>query len=330
MEWKTLGVLVGCTAVMAFMASCTASYRTSHAETTYPPNGAFVEVTGGKVHYVQDGSGPHVVLLHGAGGNLRDFTFDLMGRLTDHYTVTAFDRPGLGYTDEVAGVETSPAATEGSGPIEQAAMLREASAKLGITDPIVVGHSFGGIVAYGWALAGLDEDSPANASAIVSLAGVTMPWPGDLGAYYTLNGSAFGGLVAIPLISAIATDGLIESSIDATFAPQPAPDGYADHIGARLSLRPENFRANVRQVNTLRPKVVAMSKRYPELTLPIEIVHGTADTTVPIHVHAEEVIKIVPTAELDRRAGVGHMPHHAEPEVTVAAIDRAAARAGLR
>ena len=330
MALKTLGVLAGCTVALAFAASCTATYRTGQAEATYPPVGAFVEVTGGKVHYVQEGSGPHVVLLHGAGGNLRDFTFDLMGRLTNRYTVTAFDRPGLGYTDEVPGISTGPTSTEGSGPLEQAAMLREASEKLGIVNPIVVGHSFGGIVAYGWAVGGLDVDSPANASAVVSLAGVTMPWPGELGAYYTVNASAFGGVVAIPLISAIATDGLIESSINGTFAPQPAPAGYADHIGARLSLRPENFRANVRQVNTLRPKVVSMSARYPELTLPIEIVHGTADTTVPIHIHAEEVIKIVSSAKLDRREGVGHMPHHAEPDVTVAAIDRAAARAGLR
>lgn len=330
MALKSLGLFLGCTAAFAFATSCTATYRADQAEEEHPPSGTFIEVTGGQVHYVQDGTGPHVVLLHGAGGNLRDFTFDLMGRLTDHYTVTAFDRPGLGYTDEVAAVETGPAATEGSGPLEQAAMLREAAAKLGITDPVVVGHSFGGIVAYGWAVAGLDEDSPVNASAVVSLAGVTMPWPGDLGAYYTINGSAFGGVVAIPLISALATDGLIDQAVKATFAPQAAPDGYIDHIGPRLTLRPENFRANVRQVNTLRPKVVAMSRRYPELSLPVEIVHGTADSTVPIEIHAEEVIKIVPTANLDRREGVGHMPHHAEPEVTVNAIDRAAARAGLR
>lgn len=330
MGFKSLGVLLGCTAVLAFATSCTATYRAQKAEERYPPSGSFIEVTGGQVHYIQDGSGPHVVLLHGAGGNLRDFTFDLMGRLTDHYTVTAFDRPGLGYTDEVQGINTGPTATEGSGPLEQAAMLREAATKLGITDPVVVGHSFGGIVAYGWAVAGLDEDAPVNASAVVSLAGVAMPWPGDLGAYYTINGSAFGGLVTIPLINVIATDGLIEQAVDGTFAPQPAPEGYAEHIGARLSLRPENFRANVRQVNTLRPKVVAMSERYPDLTLPIEIVHGAADTTVPNEVHSNELIKIVPSANLDLRPGIGHMPHHAEPEVAVAAIDRAATRAGLR
>ncbi len=86
----------------------TAQYRASQAEASYPPIGQSVDVTGGQVHYIQKGSGPHLILLHGAGGNLREFTFDLMGKLTDRYTVTAFDRPGLGYTDPVPGVGHMP------------------------------------------------------------------------------------------------------------------------------------------------------------------------------------------------------------------------------
>jgi pimeloyl-ACP methyl ester carboxylesterase len=307
-----------------------AQYRTSQAEAAFPPLGEFVAVAGGQVHYVQEGTGPHLILLHGAGGNLREFTFDLMGRLTDRYTVTAFDRPGLGYTDRVPGVDTGLTATEGDSPQDQAAMLREAAEKIGITDPIVAGHSFGGIVSYAWAVAGLDEDSPVNAKAIVSLAGVTMPWPGGLDRYYTVNGSAIGGLVTIPAISGLVPRSVVESSIAATFAPQTAPKGYGEYIGAGLTLRPSSMRANIRQVNQSRPQVVELSKRYPELTLPIEIVHGEDDLTVPIHVHAEEVAKIVPQVNTVRLPGVGHMPHHAEPEIVVATIDRAAERAGLQ
>ena len=327
-----LNTLTVSTAILSLGAALTAGCsqsRVAKAEETYPPLGEFVTVAGGQVHYVQDGSGPHVVLLHGAGGNLREFTFDLMDRLSDRYTVTAFDRPGLGYTDRVPGIETGLTATEGDSPQAQAAMLREAAARIGITDPIVAGHSFGGIVSYAWAVAGLDEDSPANAVAVVSLAGVTMPWPGDLGHYYQINGSALGGLIAIPMISAFATQTAIDNSINATFAPQNPPEGYADHIGAGLTLRPDSMRANARQVNTSRPHVVTLSARYPELTLPIEIVHGEEDTVVPIAIHAEEVAKIVPQVNTVRLAGVGHMPHHADPEEAVAAIDRAAARSGV-
>ncbi|MEL7181548.1 MAG: alpha/beta hydrolase [Pseudomonadota bacterium] len=325
-------IIIGTTAIGlgTFLTGCTTSRLADKAEATYPPLGAFVEVTGGRVHYVQEGNGPHVVLLHGAGGNLREFTFDLVGRLSDRYTVTAFDRPGLGYTDRVPGVATGPFTTQGDSPQDQATMLREAATQLGIEAPIVVGHSFGGIVSYAWAVAGLDQNSPANASAVVSLAGVTMPWPGALGGYYTVNGSPLGGAVTIPLVSAFAPSSAINNSLQGTFAPQSPPDGYAEYIGVDLTLRVESMRANIRQVNTLRPHVVELSQRYPELTLPIEIVHGEADKTVPIDVHAEGVEKIVPQVNTTRLPGVGHMPHHAEPELVVAAIDRAAARAGLR
>lgn len=304
-----------------------AKYKAMQAEKAYPPLGQIVETSGGQVHYVQRGSGPHLILLHGAGGNLREFTFDLMDRLTDDYTVTAFDRPGLGYTDRVPGIATGVFTSEGDSPQAQAAMLREAAANLGIINPIVAGHSFGGIVSYAWAVAGLDEDSPVNAKAVVSVAGVTMPWPGDLGWYYRVNGHAIGGAVTIPLIAALVPQSMVDDSIAATFAPQSPPEGYSDYIGGGLALRPETIRANARQVNTSRAQVVILSARYPELTLPIEIVHGTEDLTVPIHVHAEEVIKIVPSATLTRLEGVGHMPQHADPAAIVAAINRAADRA---
>lgn len=314
-----------------FVTGCTESLRVRQSEQAFPPIGQFVTVEGGaRVHFIQAGSGPDVVLIHGAGGNLRDFKFDLFDRLTDHYRVTAFDRPGLGYTDRFPGIPSGPFATAGESPEQQATLLRTAAQDLGITHPIVVGHSFGGIVAYEWALLGLDTDSDVNAAAVVSFAGVAMPWPAPLGPFYTFNGSAAGGAIAVPLISAFVPTAKIEDVIKGTFAPQAAPVGYAAYIGAPLTLRPNSFRANVRQVNTLRPHVVEMAKRYPELTIPIEILHGTADTTVPIAIHSEELIKLVPSAHLTRLPGVGHMPHHADPQAAVDAIDRAATRAGLR
>ena len=75
---------------------------------------------------------------------------------------------------------------------------------------------------------------------------------------------------------------------------------------------------------------MTLSARYPELTLPVEVVHGTEDKTVPMAVQPDEAEKIIPTMNVIRLQGVGHMPHHAQPEVAVTAINRAAERAGLR
>ena len=296
--------------------------RGRQAEAMFPPSGRLIEVDGVAVHYVRKGAGPEVVLIHGASGNLRDFTFGFMDRLARRYTVTAFDRPGLGYTDPLPRGEGM--ARGSASPVAQARLLRAAADRLGIAAPVVVGHSFGGIVALGWAIADLDHGTKAAASAVVALAGVSMPWPGALGPYYRINGSPLGA-VTIPLLSAFVPARLVRDRIAATFKPQDPPDGYEAHIGARLVLRPDSFRANIRQVSALRPHVVAMERRYGGLSIPIEMVHGTADETVPIQIHARPFARRY-GAELTELPGVGHMPHHVAPAACEAAIDRAARR----
>jgi pimeloyl-ACP methyl ester carboxylesterase len=82
-------------------------------------------------------------------------------------------------------------------------------------------------------------------------------------------------------------------------------------------------------VNALRAEVVEMSRLYGTLTMPIEIVHGDADTIVPAAVHSIPLSALAPGANLTLLPGVGHMPHHAAPEAVLAAIDRARVRARL-
>lgn len=301
-----------------------ATAREQAAEARWPPEGQIVTVGDRRVHAVVSGTGPDVVLIHGAGGNTRDFTYHLVGRLDDRYRVIVLDRPGLGYTDRARDGLDAVWSDRAETPAEQAALLQAAVAQLGADRPIVVGHSYGGAIGLAWAL-----DHPEAIAAYVSLAGVAMPWEGSLGGYYTVLGSAPGGALA-PLATAFATETQMRAAVEGVFAPQPVPPGYVDHLGVPLSLRRDSLRANARQVNTLWPEIDAMSRRYGELTLPIEIVHGDRDRTVPLAVHSLPLTRLVPSAHLTVLPGVGHMPHHADPQAVVAAIDRAAERAALR
>lgn len=288
----------------------------------WPAVGSFVEVDGTPIHYLQKGTGPDVVLIHGASGNLQDFTFHLMDRLAQTYRVTAFDRPGLGHSGRDArhqGAFNTRAET----PQEQAAVLAKAAQNLGISTPIVVGHSFGGAVAMAWAL---DHD----AAAVVSLGGAIMPWPGALDRQYRVLGNALGGALIPPFVTAFLNPMSTAEAVDGIFAPQSMPDGYLGHVGPGLSLRRAVIRANGRQVYRLRPALIDMSARYGTLDLPIELLHGTDDTTVGLDIHAVAAAAILPDATLTRLEGVGHMPQHARPGAVVEAINRAADRAGLR
>ena len=305
-----------------------AARREARAVADHPPQGRFVEVDGTPIHYVQRGTGPHLVLIHGAGGNVRDFTFSFLDHAVREFTVTAFDRPGLGYSGRLQGVPTRALAWRAESLDQQARLLRAAAERLGIAAPVVLGHSFGGSVALAWALADLADPSPASAEALVAVAAATHPWPGGLGARYTIGGTRLGGALLIPALSAWAPESRIEGAIASSFAPQPAPEGYKGHIGGRLTLRRASFRANIRQVNTLRPQIVAMAARYPELGLPLEVVHGTRDGVTPIEIHGAPLAEAVPGARLTALDGVGHMPHHVSPGAVMAAVRRARERAG--
>lgn len=299
--------------------------RETQAETAYPPSGQFIEVDGTRIHLRIEGDGPDLVLIHGANGSIRDFTFDLMGRLTDRYRVILVDRPGLGWSDRANRSYNGVWSSQAEPPAAQARVMQQAVDQVGVTRPIVLGHSYGGAVALAWAL-----ERPEDTAAVVLLGAVSNPWPGSLGPLYQINSTRIGSALVIPLISAFAPMARIEDTVAAIFAPQPTPDGYLDHFGPELTLRRTTLRANAQQVNSLRPHVVEMATQYPDLTLPVEILHGTDDTIVPLRVHSEPLAQLLPNAALTRMEGVGHMPHHADPDAVEEAIDRAAMRAGLR
>ena len=301
-----------------------ASSREASANKSYPPQGRVVDVDGTPVHVLIAGTGPDLVLIHGASGNVRDWTIDFADRVSDRYRVIMFDRPGLGWTGRLDG-KIGAWNAKSESPMEQAALLQKAAAIVGIDQPIVVGHSFGGAVAMAWALS-----QPKETAAVVMLGAVSNPWPGTLGWTYTWGGTSFGGAVLMPVISAFVPDSYVNASIESIFAPQSAPEGYAEQVGAGLILRRESLRANAQQVNSLRPHIVKMSKRYSGLQMPLEIVHGDADTIVPLSIHSEPLTRQVEGATLTILKGIGHMPHHAAPDAVEDAIDRAATRAGLR
>lgn len=293
--------------------------------TDHPPLGQFVEIEGRRVHALVSGSGPNLVLIHGASGNLRDMAFGLLDRLDEDYRVIAFDRPGLGYSDSIDSAVDDAFTSRADSLAAQARLLQAAAAELGADKPIVLGHSFGGAVAMAWAL-----ERPDNLAALVDLAGATMPWETGLATLYRINGSVLGGAAVVPLIAAFAPEWMVEETVEAVFAPNPVPEGYADLVGAELAVRRDSLRVNARQVNGLLPQVTEMRARYPSIEVPVEIVHGFADTIVPLEIHSARLAELIPGANLTVLENVGHMPHHTVPDEVVAAIDRAAARAGLR
>lgn len=294
-----------------------ASVREAQAEADYPPEGHIIEVNGHRVHAVVMGHGPDVVLIHGASGSTRDMTFRLAPALAQRYRVIALDRPGLGYTDRLS--------SDGSNLFEQAALLSAAARQLGAENPILVGHSYGGAVALAWAV-----EYPGHAAAIVTLGGASHPWDTPLDPLYRVTSNPLGSALVVPLITAFVPAGRVESGVNGVFRPQSAPDGYIAHFGPGITLRRASLRENALQRASILDDIRTLSLRYGDISVPVEILHGTEDDIVSLTLHAEQAARDIPDAALTRLDGIGHMPQHVSQPQVEAAIDRAAARAGLR
>ena len=311
----SLAVLGALLVALALYTDARAARREAAAEAAAPPLGQLLMVNGTRVHALVKGAGPDLILIHGASGNLRDF-LPLIDKLSPQYRVIAFDRPGLGWSDPIPDGSTLKA---------QALQLAAAASQLGVKNPIVLGQSYGGSVALAWALY-----APLKPAALVLVSSPSLPWPGKLDWWYQLTASWIGQTFVIPLAAAFVPDAYVNRTITDIFAPDPAPPDYLTYIGAGLTLRRQTLRINAEQVNSLRPQIVDMSRLYPQLTLPVELVHGDADTIVPLTIHSLPLSKPLPNATLTVAKGAGHMVHHAQPDLVLAAIDRAALRAGLR
>lgn len=286
-----------------------ASAREAAAEAAFPPTGQFLTVDGLRLHYEIAGNGPDLVMIHGASGSLRDLTFALRDRLTDRFRVIVVDRPGLGHSEALP--ETSLRA--------QARHIKAGLAQLGVTDPIVLGQSYGGSVALAWALEG-------GPRALVLVGSPSLPWPGKLDIWYRITSNPVGRALAIPLAAAFVPESYVRNATTAVFAPDPVPAGYDSFMGAPMIIRRGALASNTAQVNALRAELVTMEPRYPNLTLPVELIHGSADTIVPLEIHSGPLSKILPNVTLTVIPGAGHMPHHSDPEVVIDAILRAALR----
>jgi pimeloyl-ACP methyl ester carboxylesterase len=290
-------------------------------EARYPPTGRFVAVAGGRLHVVERaprGQEPEatVLLLHGASGSSGDPIAALGERLSRRFRVVAIDRPGSGWSDRIGGADAPS-------PARQAEAVREALGLLGVERAIVVGHSWSGALATNLAL-----DHASVVAGLVLLSPVTHPWPGGKISWYY-------GPATLPVLGRLLTwtwttpAGLLltEPTLAAVFAPQELPPDYVERARIPLVLRPRTFRANAEDVAGLYRFVASQVRRYGEIRAPTVIVSGDADRIVWTNLHSRALAREIPGARLVVLPGVGHMPHHAAPDVVASEIEALVAAA---
>lgn len=311
-----VGPILAATAVAGAVTAIWTELQARRAERRNRPVGRFVYVDGTTLHYVDRGRGPAVVLIHGNGVRLQDFIASgLVDRLAEHHRVIAFDRPGFGYSTRPRNRPWTVAA--------QAAVFGSAFRLLGIERPVVLGHSFGTMVALEIAL-----QRPAGVAGLVLLGGYYFP---TMRLDVALNAPAavpiLGDVMRYTVMPVLGRLGL-RLGLERLFAPLPVPDGYLPALSREMILRPVQLRASAEDASAMLPGAAALEGRYRTLTMPVAIIAGDADRIVDPVAHSQRLHDEVPGSELVRVPHTGHMVHHAVPEQVVAAIERVSAAAG--
>ncbi|WP_010140844.1 alpha/beta fold hydrolase [Oceanicola sp. S124] len=284
---------------------------------TYPVLGRFEVVNGHRVHVHQFGSGPDLVIAHGATSHMREAIACFARGLEGEFRITLIDRPGEGHT--------RPLHRRGESLREQADFLADTVRALGIDSFVLLGQSFGGSVALAWAL-----HRPEGLRAMALAATPAYPWLPHLP--WRIKGPAMpvlGPLIA-QVVFAWFPQSYFQKGYAQVFFPNAVPDGYGDRIGLPLSLLPRNVVADNRQLARMGRDLSEIGPHYGKIAIPVEVVNGAEDAAVKPELHAHVLGREIPGARVRLLKGQGHMPHVGDPEGINDAVRRAARRAAAR
>jgi 3-oxoadipate enol-lactonase len=237
---------------------------------------------------------PAIVFLHGIGGAGRVWASQVASFRLAGFLPLALDLPGYGARVPVAAMAFE----------DMAADVEAAIAQRGLSRPILVGHSMGGMLAQtllrrrpdGYAAAVLACTSPAFGNP-----------SGDFQKQFVADRLA-------PLDAGKSMADLAPRMIDAIMAPHPDPAARALAIETMSAVPADTYRAAVRCL-------VGFDERtnLAGLRLPVLCLAGEKDPNAPPQVMERMAAKI-PGARYVCLPGVGHLPNLEAPAAFDAAI----------
>jgi pimeloyl-ACP methyl ester carboxylesterase len=271
-----------------------------------PVKARLVTVEDLRVHYIEAGTGRTVVMIHGNAGNVEDFEFGTIQLLSPNYRVVAIDRPGHGSSDRPSGKVAT---------IEyQAQLLHETLSTLGISKPILVGHSWGAALALAYAL-----KYPDDVSGMVLLAPAAFPDKGESRFLRFATKTPLIGDLNLVLGKRFLGRHILKQALAQAFYPQAVPNSYLKTACA-LWLGRKQVRAYVEDESALNNSLQRMSRRYSEISVPVVIVTGDKDKIVSANLNAYRLQRVVPSAQLIELKDTGHEIPQTHPESIYSAL----------
>jgi pimeloyl-ACP methyl ester carboxylesterase len=186
-------------------------------------------VFGQKIHYVEAGSGPNVILLHGLGGSSQGWQFNI-GPLAEKFHVYVPDQIGFGKSDKPLVNYRIRTYVD---------FLDQFCKQLKIERATLVGNSMGGWIAAAFTAAFPDR---VDKLVLVDAAGYAPPKDFDTRIFFALNPTTRDAMkVLVSKVfynKAFQTDDMIDAAIAARLA---AGDGFTIKSITESIIRGEDF-----------------------------------------------------------------------------------------
>ena len=270
------------------------------------PTGSFIQVDGLRIHYIErPGKGTPVVLIHGLPGTAEDWE-DVTPLLAGHRTI-AIDRPGFGYS------------TGGYVPFNrQLETIDTLLHGFHVVRPILVGHSYGGTIALGFA-----ERYPSDVRGLVlvdaAAAGQHVDGFADVQAHFV----EFLQLPVVRQISS-ATFGqlLITVSVNQAdaeaFHPLPVVAAHRRRV-LEINMTHGNLEAWSGEILASTDVIAQIDKGLSAVETPAVVIQGEQDELVNPS-HDRKLAATLPHARLVMVHG-GHMQPYDHPAAIAVAVE---------
>ncbi len=258
------------------------------------------------LHAVTAGTGPEIVLVHGAFATHRDWLDGPFASLAELGRVTAIDRPGH-------GLSRRPRFE--AGPRAHAAHIREGLRALEVVRPILVAHSFGALSALSFA-----EQFPREVAGLVLVAPLAFP------EFRPLEHTLFAPR-ALPIVGPFraeigrALDRLmLEAHHRIMFSPDKPPDTWKANYPWDQIVSSAAIIANGEDFCAVHPWRLDSYVDLDSVRTPVHVLSGAADLIIEDLRHGRILAERLPDAAVTRLDGVGHMLHHTRPDALVSAV----------
>jgi pimeloyl-ACP methyl ester carboxylesterase len=269
------------------------------------PTGMFAQLGKLRIHYLEyHGNGTPVVLIHGLPGTAEDWE-DVTPLLAGHHVI-AIDRPGFGYS------------SGGYVPFgRQLKAIHELFAQLHVVAPILVGHSYGGTLALGFA-----ERYPTQARGLVL---VDAAAEGMHPSGFERAQAHLVQFLQLPVIRQIAnaTFGqlLITMSVNKVeaqaFHPQPVVSAHHQRVLA-INMTHGNLEALAGEELASGDVIAQVDKGLGTIRVPAVVIQGDKDEIVK-PIYGRRLASAIPGARLVM-VSAGHMVPYTDPVAVAQAV----------